>query len=469
MRPSPFFPRKESKIAGTRRSALDLARGRLVLVSGLFLLAYIMVAARVFDLSVIQGSLPRVENAETQQPTSDDVAPVLRADITDRNGVLLATSLQTASLYADSMQVPEPEKVAAGLVKILPDLTYGDVLEKLQRKTHFVWIKRNLTPQEQYAVLTLGQPGLMFRNEMRRIYPQGPLAAHMVGYTDIDGHGLSGIERSFDALLQQSDNPLRLTLDIRLQHILRREMKNAVDTFSAKAGAGVIMDVATGQVLAAVSLPDFDPDDIASADGDQIFNRVTLGTYELGSTFKIFTLAAVLENLNPPMSQMYDARAPLEVGRFSISDFEPKKRMLSLPEVFMYSSNIGAAEMGQSVGTDGMKKFYDDLGLLSPMKIEIGEVGKPQFPDPWHDINTLTAAFGHGIAVTPLQMVSAASTIAGGGTLVQPTLVLGDRHQRQARSRKSSHRIGADRAPYAPAAETRCHRWNWHARRRARL
>jgi cell division protein FtsI (penicillin-binding protein 3) len=427
MRPPPFFPRKESKLAGTRRSALDLARGRLVLVSALFVLAYIMVAARVFDLSVIQGSLPRAESAETQQPAAADEAPVvMRADITDRNGVLLATSLQTASLYADSMQVPEPEKVASGLVKILPDLIYGDVLEKLQRKTHFVWIKRNLTPQEQYAVLTLGQPGLMFRNEMRRIYPQGPLAAHMVGYTDIDGHGLAGIERSFDSLLRQGGGPLRLTLDIRLQHILRREMQTALGTFSAKAGAGVIMDVATGQVLAAVSLPDFDPDDLSSANDDEIFNRVTLGTYELGSTFKIFTLAAVLENLNPPMSQLYDARAPLQEGRFTISDFEPKNRMLSLPEVFMYSSNIGAAEMGQAVGTDGMKKFYDDLGLLSPMKIEIGEVGKPQFPQPWRDINTLTAAFGHGIAVTPLQMVSAASTIAGGGTLVQPTLVLGD-------------------------------------------
>src|ERR1035437_7358500 len=204
MRTPPFFPRKESKIAGTRRSALDLARGRLVLVSALFVLAYILIAARVFDLSVIQGSLMRSgESAEARQDPADGGAQIMRADITDRNGVLLATSLQTASLYADATQIPEPEKVAAGLVKILPDLIYGDVLEKLQRKTHFIWIRRNLTPQEQYAVLTLGQPGLMFRNEMKRIYPQGPLAAHMVGYTDIDGHGLAGIERSFDSLLDR--------------------------------------------------------------------------------------------------------------------------------------------------------------------------------------------------------------------------------------------------------------------------
>lgn len=419
-----FFPRKESKLAGTRRSALDLARGRLVLVSGLFALAFIMIAARVFDLSIIQGSLLHGDEAVEAAQAPVESTPVARADIVDRNGVLLATSLQTASLYADSEQVAEPDKVAAALVKVLPDLQYGDVLEKLQRKTHFVWLKRNLTPQEQYAVLTLGQPGLMFREEMRRVYPQGPLAAHMVGYTDTDGRGLAGVERSFDALLRQDGDALRLTLDIRLQHVLRREMLRSISEFSAQAGAGVIMDVASGQVLAAVSLPDFDPNAAGEAADREIFNRVTLGTYELGSTFKIFTLAALLDNINPPMSQLYDARSPLEVGRFTISDFEPKHRMLSLPEVFMYSSNIGAAEMAQAVGTDAMKKFYDDLGLLSPVNIEIGEVGHPQYPQPWRDINTLTAAFGHGIAVTPLQMVAAACTVAGGGILVRPTLVL---------------------------------------------
>ena len=419
-----FFPRL--KLEGTQRSSLEQARGRIVLISGLFVLAYILVVARVFDLAVIQGSLQRWSgNTETTAAPDGNASPVPRADITDRNGVLLATSLQTASLYADPPAIHDADLLASRLHQILPDLPTAELVTRLHRASHFIWLRRNLTPAQQYQVLQLGEPGLKFQTEMRRLYPEGPLAAHIVGYTDVDGHGLAGVERHFDKQLRtDGDTALKLTLDIRLQHILRRETLDTINTFSAKAGAGVILDVHTGQVLAAVSLPDFDPNDLSKSNANAIFNRLTLGTYELGSTFKIFTLASLIENVDPPMGRQYDARAPLKIGKFKIADFDPEGRMLTVPEVFMYSSNIGAARMAVDVGTDRMKKFYADLGLLSPLKLEIDEIGRPQYPRFWQQINTMTAAFGHGIAVTPLQLVAAASTIAGGGLVVHPTLLV---------------------------------------------
>lgn len=433
-----FFPKRRMEMVGTKRSALDHARGRMILVSAAFALAYILVAARVVDLSLLQGYLHGggdTLQAEDAPPPEENAT--VRADIVDRNGVLLATSLDTASLYADPALITEPEKVAQGLVKIMPDLAYGDVLQKLQRRARFVWIRRNLTPQEQFAVLDLGQPGLNFRSERCRIYPQGPLAAHMVGYTDVDGHGLAGVERSFDKLLRKGDKPLRMTIDVRLQHILRRETARAVHEFSAKAGGGVILDVKTGEVLAAVSLPDFDPNNIAEAGPQDLFNRLTLGVYEPGSTFKIFSTAALLETQSHAISKTFDAREPLHRGRFIISDYHPEKRILTTPEVFMYSSNIGAAMMGETIGTEGLRSFYEELGLLTPLDLEISEVGRPLYPQPWREINTLTAAFGHGIAVAPLQTVAAAASVVGDGTLVRPTLIAGRAAENSEKSRKT--------------------------------
>lgn len=440
----PLFRRPQAKIIGSRRSALDVARGRLVFVGIVFAGLYILVAARVVDLTLIQGELPRLAHLGDQDnddTASDDAAAdkPLRGDILDRNGVILARSLKTASLYADTYYITKPEQVAHDLVKILPDLKYGDVLAHLQRKTHFVWIKRNLTPHDQYAVLNLGDPGLNFQEESHRIYPEGSLTAHVVGFTDVDGNGGAGVERSFNALLAAGDRPLQLTIDIRLQHIVRRELQKSIRDFNGIGGMGAIMDVKTGEVLAAVSEPDFDPQDIKSDDSAAMFNRLTLGVYEMGSTFKIFTTAATLELRNPPMTQTYDARAPIQIGRFSIKDYHPENKFITIPEIFMVSSNIGAARMAESIGTDGLKGFFRDLGLLDPLQTELQEIGRPLVPNPWRDVNTLTAAFGHGVAVTPMQTLAAVCSIANGGTLIRPTLVLdGDK---EAKNKKSETRI----------------------------
>lgn len=417
------FSRKTLYMAGSRGSALDLARGRLVLISAIFVFAYLIVVARLVDVSIIQGALQRAgETFSFEQNTPASAAP-RRADIVDRNGVLLARSLTTASLYVDPAMVADAPKLARDLSKIFSGLSYGEALKKLQGKGRFVWIKRNITPAEQQKILYLGDPALSFQSEDRRLYPQGELAAHMVGYSGVDGQGLAGIEGSFDALLAKGEEPLMLTLDVRLQHALRREVGASIKKFNAAGGAGVIMDAQTGEILAAVSLPDFDPNAVPKSTDKRLFNRVTLGVYELGSTFKIFSTAAAIEKKHLELGHAFDARTPLQIGRFKINDYHAENRYLTVPEIFMHSSNIGSALMGRMVGTKDLKAFYDDLGLFRPAPVEIGEVGRPMIPDPWGEVHTVTASYGHGIAVSPLQMVSATASILNGGVMVRPTLV----------------------------------------------
>lgn len=451
-RKSPFS-NMSLRIMGEKSDHLNLARGRIVLITAFFMLFYLVVAARLVDATIIEGYLrqqPDAIGAEENKQDQDKQAAVspdekkqtsFRADIVDRNGVLLATSLKTASLYADSKNILSPVETAKGLVKIFPELTYGDTLKKLQSGKRFIWVKRNLSPTEQAQVLTIGDPGLVFDYSYHRIYPQGNLAAHMVGYADIDGNGLAGIERSFNKLLNESPDPMRLSIDVRLQHILRREVKKAMEDFTGIAGAGVIMDVNNGEVLAATSLPDFDPNTVtANPTAPEMFNRVTLGVYEPGSVFKAFTLAALLDLKHPSFSKEYDAINPIHIGHHTIRDYHPEKRPLTIPEIFMVSSNIGTAHMAQDIGTASLKKMFSDLGLMKKPEFEIDEVGGPIIPNPWGEVNTLTASYGHGIAVTPLQVITAMSTITNGGLKVKPTLVMRS-DEEKAKEENSATRI----------------------------
>lgn len=421
------FRKTTVQIVGTRRCALDQARGRMVAISVFFMLAWILVSVRVFDLTVIQGAMAR--SAALEGGGFDPEAArgqTLRADITDRNGVLLATSLRTASLYVDQTLVEDPAALAAALHKAFPDTSAKEFESRLKGRKRFAWVRRTLTPDEQYKVLEIGDPGLDFQEEPRRIYPQGPLFSHIVGYGDVDGEGLSGVERAFDKQLAGGVDPVRLSLDVRVQHALRREIAAAMSDFTAKGGAGVVLDVRTGEILGAVSLPDFDPHRPARASENDRRNRVSLDVFELGSVFKIFSTAAALELRHVPMGEEFDATKPIRRRGFTISDYHAERRFLTIPEIFMHSSNIGAALMGERVGTDDLKAFYGRLGLTSKLDLEIAETGTPLLPDPWGDIHTLTASYGHGIAVTPMQLAAAVASVVGDGTYVRPTLLAVD-------------------------------------------
>jgi cell division protein FtsI (penicillin-binding protein 3) len=316
-------------------------------------------------------------------------------------------------------------------VKAFPALKSAEIYAKLTSGKSFVYIKRHLTPREQYEVNQLGIPGLQFQREERRVYPDGTLTAHVVGYTGIDNAGFAGIERGLDGSLKDRRAPLQLSLDLRVQYILREELQRVIDDFTAKGGAGVIMDVNTGEVVAMVSLPDFDPnhpgvpdpDHPAVSLADRMFNRNTLGVYELGSIFKIFTVAMGLDYGTSTITSTYDASRPINIGRFTISDYHGKHRVLSVPEILMYSSNIGAAKMAIAAGGQKQREFLSRLGLLRPGKIEVSEIASPHFPRKWRDVNVMTIAFGHGISVTPLSFASAAAALVNGGVLRQATLI----------------------------------------------
>jgi len=400
------------------KSAIERSRGRLVLGGILFALAFGLVAFRLVDVAILQNAgEPRSARsvAAGEQTTA-------RADIVDRNGVLLATSLATASLYANPREVLDAASAARRLAAVLPDVTEAQILERLRLDRSFVWLRRNLTPRQEYAVNRLGIPGFYFQSEERRVYPHGGLAAHIVGMTGIDNEGLAGAEMSLDAELREGREPVALSIDIRVQHILREELAASMKRFSATGAAGIVMDVATGEVVAMVSLPDFDPNLVNDADPDARFNRATLGVYEMGSTFKLLTAAMALDSGAASMRHSYDATKPIRIARFMISDFKPENRWLSVSEVLIHSSNIGAAKMALDVGSERQRGYFERLGMLRRTGIELPEDADPLVPSPWREINTMTIGFGHGIAVSPVHLVNGISTLVNGGVLHKPTI-----------------------------------------------
>jgi cell division protein FtsI (penicillin-binding protein 3) len=410
-----------SQPSNPRSPSLEAVRTRLVIAVFAFLGVFLLLGARLVELGL--SSPERVAHAATG---GIPIYVAKRADITDRNGIVLATNLETSSLYADPAKVLDAADAAEKLSTVFPDLAKAELVDALHSGRRFVWVRRKLTPQQMVAVNALGLPGFSFRTEEERVYPQGPLFSHAVGFVDVDGRGLAGTERYFDKALGDpayGEQDVRLTLDARVQFALHDEMKKVFAAYRAKGAAGLVLDVTTGEVLALVSLPDFDPNLPSTATPEQRFNRVVQGVYELGSIFKTLTFAIGFDTGRISMSDGYDASKPLKVGKFLIRDDHPKNRFLTVPEIFIYSSNIGAAQMALDIGADNQRVYLEKLGLLTAPLFEMAEVGRPLYPDPWREINTMTIAYGHGIAVSPLQMAAAIAATVNGGILIPATLV----------------------------------------------
>jgi cell division protein FtsI (penicillin-binding protein 3) len=409
------------RLEGTAKQSIEIARHRLVITGVLFALAFSIVGLRLVDVTILkEGHEPRMVRLPKSELQTE------RADIVDRNGVLLATSLATGSLYANPKLILDANEAAAKLTRVLPGLNEKEVAGRLSSERSFVWLRRNLTPKEQYAVNRLGIPGLFFQREERRVYPHGALTSHVVGFTDIDKRGLAGVEQYFDERLKQSNDPLRLSIDIRVQHLVREELVGAMQEFRAIGAAAMVLDIQTGELLAMVSLPDFDSNAPGQSEPETRFNRNTLGVYEPGSTFKIFNTAMALDSGVSTLNSTYDATKPIQVSRFTISDFHPEKRWLSVPEIFMHSSNIGSVRIAMDAGRDRQREFLGRFGFLKAPTIELPEIGGPLVPSPWRDINMMTIAFGHGISVTPLQLVSGTAAVVNGGVLRPVTLLRRD-------------------------------------------
>ena len=434
--------RRES--SGKQR--LDQTRARMICVAFIFILCFLTIAGKLLvtsftpldpkvarqmakhDLDTTQMSIADI--IERTTPKDDSPIPHLvmpRRDIVDRNGVVLATSLSTRSLYAHPNELRDKAATAKQLAKILR-VDEDQLKRRLTLSTKFAWMKRNLTPVEQAQVNNLGIPGLYFQDESTRVYPQGSLLAHVIGFVDVDGEGIAGVEKSFnEKLLSEGVEgpPITLSVDVRLQHLLSDQLQGAMTEFSAIGAAGAIVHIPDGEVLAMTSLPTFDPHHPGNSDPVALFNRMTMGTYEMGSTFKTFTAAMALDAGTVTLTGGADASAPIHYGGWTISDAHPENRWLTVPEIYLYSSNIGAAKLAMGVGIERQEAFLKSLGMFKRVNIELPERALPLTPNPWNEINLMTISYGHGISVTPLHLVHGVQAMLNGGTFDSLTLLKG--------------------------------------------
>ncbi len=412
----PREPRQRA--ASAPPPAIEIGRARSMLTRLLFGLAFLVVALRLVEVSLLTPSRSPHQSTNVERPAVSH-----RADIVDRNGIILATGLPTHLLFADPAIVLDADAAALRLAAVLPGLDAARTAARLRRPTRFVRLRRHLTPRQYYEVNRLGLPGLHFRPQRRRVFPNGALAAHVVGFTDVDNRGLSGIERFFNARLGAGGAALALSIDVRVQHAVREELSAALARFGGTGAAGLVLDVASGEVLALVSLPDFDPHHPAAAPRSARFNRATLGVYEMGSTVKVLTAAMALDSGAVKPGDRFDVETPIRTGGYVIGDLTPRKGRLSVWEIFAYSSNLGMVRMARAAGTSRQRDFLARIGMFRPARIELPEIGTPLVPTPWRESNSVTAAYGHGIAVSPLQLASAVAAIVNGGVKVPTTLL----------------------------------------------
>ena len=423
-----------------RDTARQRAEGRLLVIGVAFLCAFFMVAIRMTAYAASDAAEPRVAASGAQIVAA-------RADITDRNGRILATNLTTHSLYAQPPQMIDPEHAAAELARIFPDLSQKRLLKWFTGKRKFVWIKRRISPEQQQAVFDIGDPGLLFGPRDMRLYPNGSIAAHVLGgagygregVNSAELIGVAGIERALDDDLRdpgRGDTPLRLSLDLTVQAAVERVLDGGMKLMNAKGAAAILMNIHTGEIVSLASLPDFDPNDrprpLTQGDpGDSpLFNRAVQGVYELGSTFKIFTAAQGIEDRLVSRSTWIDTKGPLKWGRHRIRDFRDHGPALTVEDVIVESSNIGTARIAMMIGAERQQDFLSRLGFFRPTQVELIEApgAKPLLPRKWSEINTMTISYGHGLSASPLHLATAYASLLNGGTQVTPTLLARDEH-----------------------------------------
>jgi cell division protein FtsI (penicillin-binding protein 3) len=369
-----------------------------------------------------------------RRTAAQDAIATARPDIVDRNGEVLATDVKAPSLFGEPRRIIDKDEAIELLTATLPDLDTGEVRDRLSSKKGFVWLKREITPKQQQEIHRLGVPGIGFLRENKRVYPTGAEVAHLIGLVNIDNQGIAGMEKWLDSngladlhragfATDRLQRPVELSVDLRVEHALRDELLKAKEKYKAKAASGLVSNVRTGEIVALVSLPDFDPNNPREAHDPDRINRLTTGVYEMGSTFKALTLAMALDSGKATLNSMYDARGALHYGKFAIHDTHPEGRAISLAEVFTFSSNVGAARIALAQGVEAHKAFLKKLGQLDRLRTELPESASPIVPRRWTELNTITIAFGHGIAVAPLQAVMGINAVMNGGYLIPPTFL----------------------------------------------
>jgi len=386
----------------------------------LFSAVTVVIALRLLWLTVFADSALGRQNPNLLAPP--------RADIVDRNGEVLARTIDAWSVGVHANRLlNKPEDLAPKLAALMPERTEAQYLALLKSGVHFTYLRRRAMPELVAAVNALGEPGMAFSREPERLYPQLTLAAHVLGYTDMDGHGVTGMERVLDKRLSDAvlrKTPVALSIDKRVQAAMESELNNAMVAHQALGATGLVMDVRTGEMVALVSLPVFNPNKIGQSDPEAFRNNVTQSVYELGSTFKPISMAGAIDaGVITSLSKRYDATAPLQVGKYKIKDDHPMNRWLNVPETLVHSSNIVTARIADQMGAKRMEAMFRRIGFYEPPYIELKEKGRPLVPGYWGRTTTMTTAYGHGIAVTPLQLASAYAALVNGGIWRPATLM----------------------------------------------
>lgn len=428
---------RAARLRARHRAERKKAETRLLLLGVVFILGFTTVAGR---MALLAASVPVEPRAET----AGEPIRTLRADITDRNGRVLATNLVTSSLYAQPAEMIDPARAARELARIFPDLDAAQLETRFTDGRRFLWVKRTISPEQRQLVHDLGEPGLLFGPREARLYPNGPVAAHVLGGASYGREGVAaaevvgtaGVERVFDERLrdpERASEPLRLSIDLDAQIALEEVLAAGMAEMNAKGAVGILMEADTGQIRALASLPDFDPNlrpplPVSGDPADSpLFNRAAQGRYELGSTFKPFTVALALEQRIVTPQTLIDTKGPMRWGRYTIRDFRNYGPQLTVEDVIVKSSNIGTARLAIESGAAAQRDFLGRLGMLEAVPVELTEAGRtqPLLPERWSDLTTMTVSYGHGIAVTPLHLATAYATIANGGLRVRPSIIEG--------------------------------------------
>ncbi|MGB0342845.1 MAG: peptidoglycan D,D-transpeptidase FtsI family protein [Parvibaculales bacterium] len=412
--------------------AVEMTRRRLRIAIVCFGLVFTLLAARLIHLTAFGV------NPALAQRTGNGITAQVRPMIIDRQGAVLATQMDTTTLAANPREIDDAQILGVQLAATLPELNAARLARQLASNSAYVTLKRGLTPAQKRAVLNLGNPALKLTATPRRVYPSGAAASHLVGFAGSDMNGLAGLERRIDAwlddardgilpenvfVLDENGQPVfETSIDIRVQHGVRDILGQAMQRYQAKSAGAIMVDVHNGEIVALVSLPDFDPNQPTRDGVDLHFNQMTLGVYELGSIFKVFTAAMALENDQISLEQTFDTAEPLQIGSHAITDVHGQARPLTIAEIVTHSSNIGAAKLALQVSSEEHLGFLQRLGLTDKIEFDLPETGQPIIPDQWGDIERATVSFGHGLAVTPLHALMAGAAMVNGGVLYAPSL-----------------------------------------------
>ena len=391
-----------------------IAEVRLVMSAVVVFAVFAAIAARVMLLATDEA------NARTAGIVPPEKTE--RGQILDRKGRLLATNLPITVLHADPGEIMDPIAAARALAPLLPRHDEATLTRLLTKDTRYVELDRKLTPARHAEILKLGIPGIHFRKSALRAYPSGRLAAHILGQVDTDNNGLAGVEKSLDAHLASGKN-VTLSIDAGIQAIVAREINKQIQIFEAIGGAGIMLDIESGEVLALASLPDFNPNHFGGTDDDTRFNRATLGLYEMGSTFKVLNTAMALQAGTTTLNRRYEVAKPLRIGGHRINDFHVYDWPLTVPEILVLSSNIGSAQMAAEIGAETQQAYLRRLGMFEQLPLEIPEVATPLIPRSWRQSEIATISYGHGISVTPMHLAAAVATASGSGLWTAPTLL----------------------------------------------